>query len=135
MLLYFGTQAYLFSPDEASFYIFSTETIAASFLHLMVLLFKVLFNHVNETLTQMMSSRNVRNTQSPCGLQPTQSIITFRANAYFTSQTYYYFWRQLILTEFVKSFTQFAICLLPTTFLITLFLRKCIAYFKNTKVK
>ena len=43
--LYFGTRAYLFSPDEGSCYVTSTRKIVATWLHLMELLFKVLFNH------------------------------------------------------------------------------------------
>ena len=49
---YFGTHAYLFSPDEGSCYVFSTratffrpETIFVSFSHLIVIFFKVLLNH------------------------------------------------------------------------------------------
>ena len=45
LLLHFGTRAYLFSPDEGSCYSFRPETIVASFLHSMVLIPKVLFNH------------------------------------------------------------------------------------------
>ena len=45
LLLHFGTHAYLFSPDEGSSYFFQCETIVASFIHLMVLFCKVIFNH------------------------------------------------------------------------------------------
>ena len=45
LLLLFGARDYLFSPDEGSCSIFSTQIIVASFFHLMVLLPKVLFNH------------------------------------------------------------------------------------------
>ena len=43
-LLYFGTHAYL-TKGRATF--FRPETIIESFLHLMCLLFKVLFNHTH----------------------------------------------------------------------------------------
>ena len=46
LLLHFGTRAYLFSPEEGLCYVFRPETIVASFLHSMVLLPKVLFNHL-----------------------------------------------------------------------------------------
>ena len=45
LLLYFSTRAYMFSRDEGSATYFRPEIIVVSFLHLMVLLFKVLFNH------------------------------------------------------------------------------------------
>ena len=49
LLLHFGTRAYLFSPDEGDHAIFfQPETIVVSFLHLMVLFFKVIFNHTSK---------------------------------------------------------------------------------------
>ena len=46
LVLHSGTRAYLFSPEEGSCYVFRPETIIASFFHSMVLLSKVLFNHI-----------------------------------------------------------------------------------------
>ena len=43
LLLHFGTRAYLFSSEERSF--FRPERYVSSFLHPMVLIFKVLSNH------------------------------------------------------------------------------------------
>ena len=45
MRLHYGTRAYLLSPEERSCYVFRPEPIVATFLHLMVLFFKVLSNH------------------------------------------------------------------------------------------
>ena len=42
LLLYLGTRAYMFSFHV---YVFRLETISASFFHLMVLFFKVIFNY------------------------------------------------------------------------------------------
>ena len=39
-LLHFGSHAHLFSPDERSCYVFSTQNNCCDFLHLMVFLLK-----------------------------------------------------------------------------------------------
>ena len=48
LLLYLDTSAYLFSPEERSCYVFRPETIVPSLLLLMVLSFKVIFNHTSK---------------------------------------------------------------------------------------
>ena len=57
MLLHFGPRAYLFSPEEGRAKFFRPETIVASFLHHMALLFKVLSNHSLKTTVLVLHCR------------------------------------------------------------------------------